>query len=203
MEADRGKAISRGWCSVMLSTGCLIVFSTSIVGQRSGDPARARIQEMSKKEMQLSVPAAASKGLNDPRRAKEIMDQVGQDFDRILTLHNEIVRAIAANRSLSDQFISDATGEIRKRSLRLQATLKLPKPEAGQENRQSTQNLKTMATKDELILLCKEIESFVKNPIIETPGTVDAKQLDRARRNLEHVVQLSESLKKRADKQKT
>jgi len=202
MEADKGKAIGRGWRLLMLSLGCMIVFSASIAAQSNGDPARARIQEMSKKELQMSVPVAENKGLNDPRRAREIAHQVGQDFERILTLHNEIVRAIAANRSLSDQFISDAAGEIRKRSLRLQAALKLPKPEADEENRRSAQDLKTMATKDELILLCREIESFVRNPIIEAPGTVDAKQLDKARRNLERVVQLSESLKKRADKQK-
>jgi len=180
----------------------LIVFSASSAAQSNGDPARARIQEMSKKELQMSVPVAENKGLNDPRRAREIMDQVGQDFERILTLHNEIVRAIAANRSLSDQFISDAAGEIRKRSLRLQATLKLPKPEIGEGHPQSAQDFKTMKTKDELILLCRQIESFVENPIIKTPGTVDAQQLEKARRDLESIVELSGAIKKRANKQK-
>jgi len=56
--------------------------------------------------------------------------------------------------------------------------------------------------KDELILICKRIETFIRNPIIETPGTVDAQQLQRARRDLESVVQLSGYIKNRADKQK-
>ena len=44
-----------------------------------------------------------------------------------------------------------------------------------------------MQTKDELILLCQQIESFVRNPIIEKPGTVDAQQLGKARRDLQSM----------------
>jgi hypothetical protein len=51
-------------------------------------------------------------------------------------------------------------------------------------------------------VLCKKIESFITNPIIEVPGTVDAKQLERARKDLESVVELSGDLKKRAERQK-
>ena len=49
-----------------------------------------------------------------------------------------------------------------------------------------------METKDELILLCKQIESFVRNPIIDKPGTVDAQQLGKARRDLQSIVELSD-----------
>jgi hypothetical protein len=92
-------------------------------------------------------------------------------------------------------------GEIRKRSSRLQSSLKLQRPEAPEENRVPAPGLQTMEIKDELILICKQIESFIKNPIIETPGTVDAQQLEKARRDLDGVVQLSGYIKKRADKQ--
>jgi hypothetical protein len=127
--------------------------------------------------------------------------QVSEDFQRILTLHNEIVRAIAANRSLSYQFVSDATGEIRKRSGRLQSSLKLQKPEPTTANHQAETDLRVMQTKDELILLCKQIESFVRNPIIEKPGTVDAQQLERARKDLQSVVEISDAIRKQLDKQ--
>jgi len=80
--------------------------------------------------------------------------------------------------------------------------LKLQKPESTAENRGTETELKMMAMKDELILLCKQIESFVRNPIIEKPGTVDAQQLERARRDLQSVVALSEAIKKHVDKQK-
>jgi hypothetical protein len=202
MEAHGVKANICRWGMLVVSIGCSIVFSAPIKGQDVGDPARARIQEMDRRELQLSGLGKENQNANDPKRARAMMDQVSEDFQRILTLHNEIVRAIAANRPLSYQFISDATGEIRKRSARLQSSLKLQKPELTTENQGTGTDLKVMQTKDELILLCKQIESFVRNPIIEKPGTVDAQQLGKAREDLQSVVELSDAIKKNVNKQK-
>ena len=54
--------------------------------------------------------------------------------------------------------------------------------------------------KDSLVKLCNEIRSFVTNPVIENPNTVDATQLTRARRDLESLIQLSGLIKKDAEK---
>jgi hypothetical protein len=202
MEGHRGKASVGFWGMVVLSIGCSIAFAAPIAGQTGGDPAKARMQEMTRRELQLNRPGADARQPNDPKRSQAMMDQVSEDFQRILTLHNEIVRAIATNKSLSYQYISDATGEIRKRSARLQSSLKLERPEPTAENRVPGPELKVTETKDELILLCRQIESFIKNPIIETPGTVDAQELEKGRRDLQSVVELSNDIKKRADKQK-
>jgi len=190
------------WGSVLLSIAWSVVFSIPIAAQTIGDPAKAQMQEMTRRELQLSGLGTDRQQPNDPKRSQAMMDQVSEDFQRILTLHNEIVRAVAANKSLSYEFISDAMSEIRKRSSRLQSSLKLQRPEPTEENRIPAPDLEVMETKDELILICKEIESFIRNPIIETPGTVDARQLEKARRDLDSVVQLSGYIKKRADKQK-
>jgi hypothetical protein len=202
MEVHRGKASVGFWGMLVLSIGCSFAFSAPIVGQTVGDPAKARMQEMTRRELQLNSLGGDDRQPNDPKRSRAMMEQVSEDFQRILTIHNEIVRAIAANRSLSYQFISDATGEIRKRSARLQSSLKLQKPEPTTENRGTGTNLRVMETKDELILLCKQIESFVRNPIIDKPGTVDAQQLEKARKDLQSVVELSDAIKKHVDKQK-
>jgi len=69
-------------------------------------------------------------------------------------------------------------------------------------NRGTGTDPKVMETKNELILLCKQIESFVKNPIIDKPGTVDAQQLGKARRDLQSIVELSDAIKKEVDKEK-
>jgi hypothetical protein len=202
MEANGVKKEVRG-CGLLLgSFVCLIALSIPTAGQSAGDPAKAKMEEMNRRELQLNGLGEDRRHANDPKRSQAMMDQVSEDFRRILTLHNEIVRAFAANRALSYQFISDATGEIRKRSARLQSSLKLQKPEPAAENRVPGPGLKVTETKDELILLCKQIESFVRNPIIDKPGTVDAQQLEKARRDLESVVELSIDIKKRADKQK-
>ncbi len=186
--------------SLLLLIGCCAVLSVPASAQGVGSGAKIQRQEMDRRELQLSNLGRNGRQPSDPKRSQAMMDQVGEDFHRILILHNAIVRAIAANRSLSNEFISDATGEIRKRSSRLQSSLKLHKPEPAAENRDP--DLKGLDTKDELILLCRTIESFVQNPIIETPGTVDVHQLEKARRDLESVVELSGAIKKRADKGK-
>ena len=198
MENHRVKASVRPWALAIVSIGCSIAFSAPVAGQSGGEPDNERMQVMDTRGIQLSGPAEYKGRPNDP---KAMRAQVSEDFQRILTLHNEIVRAIAANRSLSYQFISDATGEIRKRSAKLQSSLKLQKPEPITANHQADTDLKVMQTKDELILLCKQIESFVRNPIIEKPGTVDAQQLERARKDLQSVVEISDAIRKQLDKQ--
>ena len=187
------------WRMLIISIGCWFAFSVTIAAQTVGDPAKAQMQEMDRREMQLNSLGEKARP-NDPKRAQAMMDQVGEDFQRILTRHNELVRAIAANQSLSYQFISDATGEIKKRSVRLQSSLKLQKPETTTQDRGTDSALSGMEMKDEVILLCKQIESFVKNPIIEKPGTVDAQALEKARNDLQLIVERSDAIKKQADK---
>lgn len=187
--------------SPLLLIGCWLLLSVPASAQGVGNAAKVRKQEMDKRELQLSDLAKGNHRETDPKRARAIMDQVSEDFQRLLERHNEIVRSIASNDSPDYQFISDATGEIKKRATRLQSTLELHKPETPETPRE-TQDLEAIPTQDGLIMLCRKIESFVRNPIIETPGTVDAQQLEKARRDLESVVRISGAIKKSADRQK-
>src|SRR5437588_6716060 len=118
---------------LLVSIACVAARSTPIAGQTVGDPAKAQMQEMARREIQLN--RISEKGPpNDPKRAQAVMDQVSEDFQRILTRHNELVRAIDANQPFNYQFVSDAMSEIKKRSTRLQSSLKLQKPETTSED---------------------------------------------------------------------
>jgi hypothetical protein len=187
-----------GW--VTLSVGCLAVLSTPVVGQVAPDAAKVRMQEMDKRELQLRNVGDEHHKAIDPRRALALTAQVGQDFQRILILHNKIVRSITANSTPDYQFILTTTAEIKKRASRLQSTLELQKPEPTEQDLQSPPEFNDAHIGDALIMLCKQIKSFVTNPIIEIPGTVDAQQLARARRDLENVVALSGAIKKGAER---
>jgi hypothetical protein len=202
MELHGFKANVRPWGMLIVAFVCSIAFYVPAAGQSAGDPAKAQMEEMNRRELQLNNLGGDKRLSNDPKRSQAMMDQVSEDFQRILTRHNEIVRALAVNQPLSYQFISDATGEIRKRSARLQSSLKLQKPESTTDNRATDTDFKVTETKADLLLLCKQIESFVRNPIIEKPGTVDAQQLGKARKDLQSIVELSDAIKKRVDKQK-
>jgi hypothetical protein len=201
MEVNGVRPNVRRWIILMILIGCPTIFARAIAAQSGGDPAKAQMEEMNRRELQLNS-VGATAGRSDPKRAQALMDEVSEDFQRILILHNQIVRDIAAHRPLTYQFISDATGEIRKRSARLQGSLKLPKPESSMDNRGMGPGPKMTEMNDELVLLCKQIESFVRNPIIEKPGTVDLQQLGQARKDLQSVVELSDAIKRRVDKLK-
>jgi hypothetical protein len=163
---------------------------------RSANTDRIRQQDMSRREWQLRNFGTEPDSPKNDRQLKALMAQTEEDFTRILTLHNEIARALTSNTDLNYQFVSEAAAEIRKRASRLQSTLAL---HVASEDVPVKEKSDTKM-KDSLTKLCKEIRSFVTNPIIENPNTVDAEQLIRARRDLESVVQLSGLIKKDADK---
>ena len=116
--------------AVACSIALLAIFSAPARSQPAGDPAKSQMQEMNRREIQLNNLGEQGR-TNDPKRTQAMMDQVTEDFQRILTLHNQIVRSIAGNQSPGYQFISDATGEIRRRAARLQSSLKLQKPDTA------------------------------------------------------------------------
>jgi hypothetical protein len=199
MEADRLTDFRRR-STLVFSFICLVTLSASVQAQRI-DPAKAAMQEMDRREMQLSNLGRDSAPPTDRKRTQAMMEQVNEDFQRILTLHNEIVRAITTNGILESRYVSDAAGEIKKRSLRLQSSLQLAKPEATTK-RETAISSHDLEMKDRLTLLCRSIENFVRNPIIENPGTVDAEQLQKARNDLQSMVEISDAIKKEVDKRK-
>jgi hypothetical protein len=157
---------------------------------------RIRQQEMNQREWQLRNFGNEADAPKDERQLKALMAQTEEDFTRILTLHNDIARALSADKALNYRFVSEATAEIKKRASRVQSSLGLRvSPDDPQVKEKSDPELT-----DSLIKLCKEIRSFVTNPMIENPNTVDAQQLTRAKRDLESLIQLSGFIKKDAER---
>jgi hypothetical protein len=159
---------------------------------------RARQQAESRREWQLRNFGTQPGGPKDKRQVEALLKQTAEDFDRILTRHNEIARVLSATNPIDYHFVSDATAEIQKRATRLQSTLALHQLPDEAPVLEKPAELDETQMKDALIRMCKQIRSFVTNPVIENPNTVDAKQLTNARRDLESVVQLSSHLKKEA-----
>lgn len=188
----------------------ILLFAAPVFAQNSpgGPPPtgakintdRIRQQEMSSREYQLRNFGNERGAPKDQRQLKALMAQTEEDFNRILTRHNEIARALSSNNPLDFRFVSDATAEIQKRASRVQTTLALRVSQEEAQGPNKVEEFKDSEMKDALIKLCKEIRSFVTNPIIENPNTVDANQLTKARRDLESLIQLSGRIKKDAEK---
>ncbi len=185
----------------------LLFFAAPVLSQSSppgGPPPveqrmnadRIRQQDMNRREYQLRNFGHDLVTPKDERQVKAIMAQTEEDFTRILTLHNEIARVLDSKKDLDYHFVSQATAEIKKRASRVQSTLVLHLTSDDAPVKVQTD----AEMKDSLVKLCKEIRSFVTNPIIENPNTVDAAELPRARHDLESLIQLSALIKKDADK---
>src|ERR1044072_2656449 len=86
---------------------------------------RMRQQDMSRREYELRNFGTQPNRPNDDRQLKALMAQTEEDFTRILTLHNEIARALDSKKDLDYHFISEATAEIKKRATRIQSRLVL------------------------------------------------------------------------------
>ena len=193
---------SRSSLTLIAAFFCL---SVSAAAQTVGQPAdttnmeRLRQQDMSSREYQLRNLGAGANNALDDRQKKALMAQVDQDFKRILTLHNELMRAVNSDAPIDYHFVSDASAEINKRSTRLQSTLWLR--QSDEEKPDSAKSISSDSTKLKysLIKLCTYIKDFVTNPIIDTPGTVDAKYLARAKSDLASVVNLSGLIRKQVD----
>lgn len=159
---------------------------------------RLRQQDMSRREYELRTFGTEPATPKDRRQVEALMAQTEEDFNRIMTLHNEIARALTSKSDLNYQFVSDASAEIKKRASRMQSSLALGL--SSEEKLEIEKSSKDEPLKDSLIKLCNQIRSFVTNPSIENPNTINAEQMTKARRDLETVIQLSGRIKKDADK---
>jgi hypothetical protein len=198
---------SPGKCS-LIGIALLLAVAAPALAQRPtpGPPpidkhtnkARERQQDEASREWQLRNFGNPSV-VKDRRRIEALMAQTEEDFNRLLKLHNEIARAISSTKPLDYNFVSKATGEIRKRAGSIQSNLALSLPAEDIKAAETTAQTNETEMKDALVKLCKQIRSFVTNPVIEQPNTIDVEKLETAKRDLESVIQLSGNLKRDAD----
>src|SRR5262245_20237352 len=69
---------------------------------------RIRQQEMNQREWQLRNFGTEPSNPTDRHKLEALMAQTEEDFNRILTLHNEIARAITSNNEMDYRFVSEA-----------------------------------------------------------------------------------------------
>lgn len=161
---------------------------------------RARQQAESRREWQLRNFGRNPNASKDSREVKALIEQTEEDFNRILARHNEFARLLASPQPFDYHFITEATAEINKRATRLQSTLALEQLPEETRVVEKTDEIDAAHMKDALVKMCTQIRSFVTNPVIENPSTVDAQHLSTARRDLESMIQLSGHIKKESAK---
>jgi hypothetical protein len=190
--------------AVLILLSSAAVFSQNPPGgpppiDRRTNTDRVRQQDMSSREWQLRNFGREAGAPKNKLEVEALMAQTEEDFNRILTLHNEIARAIASDNAIDYRFVSEATSEIKKRASRVQSSLHLGLSSEDAAGAEQPKKFGEREIKEALITLCRQIRSFVTNPVIENPNTIDAKEALRARRDLDNLIQLSGEIKKDAD----
>jgi hypothetical protein len=136
------------------------------------------------------------------RRTHARAAQIEQDFEALQAGYNQIVIAMVVKKDLNHHTVLAAVAEINKCSTRLRGGLALPKSEDKREKDvpSETDNGKI---EDSMLRLREVIYSFVTNPLFETKAVLDIRQAEKASRDLDKIIELSERIRKTADKLKT
>lgn len=211
---------SIGFASVALVFASALTVTVQAQGERGQRQVYRglsdRNRELLHREMEMND---MIKDANRPApevRRRLAMSQIAEDFKRIQIINNDMMLAVTSNTTIDYKRISDVTGEIRKRAMRLKENLLLPQPEASaQQNLKHVPLRNSLSMLDELMsgapdngqmktslnTLDNLIMGFVNNPVFKNSGTVvDARMSAKANRDLENIIELSNVIRKSAER---
>jgi len=166
--------------------------------RREAEMARER-EMRQREELRRSLGKRPVRAAN-LRYVQAIIAQVKQDFERIQIARNEIVRVAASRNTLDYKFLSEVTGDIKKRASRLEDNLALPDPEGDKNSKNNAGDLTEAQIREALLMLCNRIESFVTSPLFETPGVIDVEHSTKASSDLRSILELSGRIRKSAER---
>jgi hypothetical protein len=147
------------------------------------------IRDMQVRSLEI---AKENKGDKTPTPAPEVVKQVTEDFGRIQEINAEVMRGYTSGAAPNYKALAESMGDINKRASRLNTNLLLPQLEASEPLEQKDGS--------PLVQLNALITSFATNPIFKNANTIDAEQGLKARRDLEHIIELSNRIRKSAEK---
>jgi hypothetical protein len=137
-----------------------------------------------------------AKKVNERRR--NLFPQINEDFQQIQMIHNEIVRLLKTDKELDYERLSDLSGDMKKRGVRLRENLALPEPDQPVSPTTRGENVDDKLVRSSIAELHELVVSFVASPIFKNLGVVDAKQINSARVNLDNIITTSDQIRRDA-----
>jgi len=129
----------------------------------------------------------------DPKLA---LEELQEDFTRIQIVNKDLVLTSARNHELSLKFVAKSAMEIHRRAERLLANLALPEPKAVTSPQTSAAILDMKQLKRSITAMGWRIYWFTKNPIFREAQTIEASGAEKARRDLDAILEMSLAIKK-------
>jgi hypothetical protein len=198
-----------GTAVFVVSCGASALAQTTAPPPGAGAPldhnARAadRARQVSESRLRSNEMDAVVESENEKRIQAAIV-HIRKDFTRIQVLRNDIARNLVARKPLVYALVAEQTAEINKRANDINIYMMARSADDKEQDKPSD------LTSDEmvgaLVRLCKLIDNFTENPRLKNAGTVDVKEVERARgekvradQDLLAIIKLSESIKKKSE----
>src|SRR6266545_2606024 len=120
--------------------------------------------------------------------------QVQEDFTHIQLVNKKLGLLALGNRDLDLKFVRKATTEINKRAERLKENLALPaSAETTESFKYTVENASQL--KAPIVALARLILDFTDNPYFKEAAVLETQQANKARRDLENIIALSERIR--------
>jgi hypothetical protein len=161
---------------------------------RNDELRRRRELENVGAEARGTRPGAAA-----PRPTREQIERVKEDFNTIQVLNNEMVRATFSGQAPDYGFLHEKAGEMKKRALRLKESIKFTESEDEEKSRLDDLPYDESRMRISVLVLRNLVKSFVTNPLFqENTGALDVNLAAKASRDLRHIADLSDAIRKNA-----
>lgn len=182
----------------------LVVFSlalaTPLLAQQNPPnpqpPARDNRSELRDRDMNVTL---LERGKDEARSQESVLAQMNEDFERIQSLDKDILSAVSTDTP-DYKRISDGLTDIRKRAIRLRNNMVLPPTAKDEKSQKTIDEADTSQLRPALITLNGLITGFVTNPLFQKNANVDYRQVAKARRDLDGIIDFSEKIRKSAEK---
>ena len=129
----------------------------------------------------------------DPKLA---LDELQQDFMRIQIINRDLVLTSSRKEELNFKFVAKSAMEIHRRAERLLANLALPESEAATSPKQSNAISDTKEMQRSITSMGWLIYWFTKNPIFKDARIIESSDAEKARRDLDAILEISAQIKK-------
>jgi hypothetical protein len=143
-------------------------------------------------------------GRMDQRQLAAAIDQTKQDFKRIQIIRNDVIDYLVAKKPLDYKLVSEQAAEINKRANRLKTFLmpSAPVEKEAEKDAAPHADYDGEQLKGALVKLCNTIYSFTGNAMFKDPATVDIQKAASAGGDLLAIIELSDNVKRSADRLK-
>ena len=194
---------------VVLIAGAIFLITLSeatAFAQRANSAVGRRIDQLNRQGEQygrdeLGRELKGTKRPSDQKQALALAAQIKNDFQGLQANYNQILLAISSRQVLNYGSVLDPLTEMKKHASRLKANLSLPQPKDTPDT-EGPGAAASRQAENKLVTLQKHVYNFLTNPLFEAPRVFEIEQARKAGKDLEKVIELSESLRELAQQVK-